>query len=160
MSFLHLSFFHLFLGPRQVRARTRRSRSWRRRMARRVAGGRGCSTASAGGNFPGRARLLGGRSCPARNPGDDPVDLSEARHLLSPVARPEAWVRARAELPRKSKLRRNTPPAILPRLLGLPDRPLHSGTELPGRPIPPALQGAATKLQGCCPRQAPKGRNL
>lgn len=97
-----------------------------------------------------------GDLAPLPTSGDDSVDQSGSpppRH-----GRQARGMGVRASLPSKSKLQRNTPPAVLARLHRLPDRPLHSGTELQGRPSPPPLQGAATKLRCCCPRQGPEGQ--
>lgn len=77
------------------------------------------------------------------------MDQREAPHLLDTVARLEG-MGVSARLPKKSKLRRNTPPAIFLRLHRLPDLPIYSGTELqerssrlPSREQPPSCSAAA-----------------
>lgn len=124
-----------------------------------------------GGGWPRLQHCADFGETPSAGPGSSGGDLAQpatsgddsVNQNGSPPPRHSRQARGmgvRSRLPSKSKLRRNTPPTVLPRLHRLPDLPLHSGTELQERPMPPPLGGAVTELQGCCPRQALKGRNL
>jgi hypothetical protein len=88
---------------------------------------RAAAQSQLGETSPDSQASLGGDLAQPASSSDGPVDQREAPHLLDTVARLEG-MGVRARLPRKSKLRRNTPPAIFLRLHRLLDLPLYSGT--------------------------------